>query len=656
MSLPRVRTMVLFKHGVAYIERSGPASGPFELSFKKDEMNDVLKSLSVWVAKGTAKIGALAFEKPEDPEQALAARKLDMQPGSVLSGLLWRLRGRRVVVHSAGQTHEGEVIGVENAPGREGEEKRTVVLRGEGDALVCVDLGGVTRVEPLDPTSRADLAFLADRSRAATAGDSRTVSVDVQGEAEDLRVSYVIPAPTWRVSYRVAREGDETLLMAWGIVHNPADEDLEAVDLVLTTGQPVSFVIDLYNPRSVRRAVVEEQVRGGSAPTRLERSQGAPPPPPQAAPPPARAAALAGGGHGLGAGFQAFAASDLDEAPTTSYGGAAFDSIAQTATYADRGELFEYRVQGKVALKRGGSAMVPLLMARIPARKERIWRSGSAPAPDLVLAFDNASGAVLEEGPAVVYDEGVYAGEAMVSYSARGAKVLLGFAKDLAVRCKETTAQVRTATQVFARRGGLYQQVRIEVHHELTVESDHGEPVDVIFEMPKIAGRTIPADTLSPFEDTLSFHRFKIAAPARGRAKVAIVERWMESVSLNVSHLGIDEVGKFVSAGLLDENGGAALRAIVTIFRQIAELGESKRRADSARTAAYQKQQKLSEQLAVLRDGGAEGSLRLRYVQELEGEQNKVNAAEAEIARVDGAIETAQRDAAQRLAKMGDKA
>ena len=647
--------MVLFKHGVAYLERSGPASAPFELSFKKDEMNDVLKSLSVWVAKGTAKIGALAFEKPEDPEEALAARKLDIVPGSVLSGILWRLRGRRVIVHSGGQVHSGEVVGIESVPGREGEERRTLVLRGEGDALATVDLTQVQRVEPLDASSRPDLAFLADRSRAATAGDSRTVRVDVQGEAEDLRVSYVIPAPTWRVSYRVAREGDDALLMAWGIVHNPADEDLEAIDLVLTTGQPVSFVIDLYHPRSVRRAVVEEATRGGAAPTRFERAPGAPPPKPRSAPAPAPAAARASTvAGGVGGGFQALADS-LDEAPTTTFGGNAFDAMADASTFADRGELFEYRVQGKIALKRGGSAMVPLLMARIPVRKERIWRAGSGTAPDLVLAFDNSSDAVLEEGPAVIYDDGVYAGEAMVPYSARGAKMLLGFAKDLAVRCKETTKHVRSGIKIYALRGGLFQEMRSEIHHEVTVESDHGEEVEVIFEMPKVAGRTIPEDTPAPFEETLSYQRFKIKAPPRGRTKVKLVERWLESVTKIVATIGADDIGKYVTAGLLDERGAATLRAITAIFQQIAELAESKRRADASRNAAYQKQQKISEQLAVLRDGGAEGSLRLRYVQELEAEQNKVNAAEAEILRVDGAIEAAQRDAAQKLSKMGEK-
>ena len=91
---PTVTRMVMFKHGVAYLERGGPAEGSFELSFKRDEMNDVLKSLAVWVARGEARVGAVAFEAPEDPEAALSERKLALAPGAALEGLLAAVRGR----------------------------------------------------------------------------------------------------------------------------------------------------------------------------------------------------------------------------------------------------------------------------------------------------------------------------------------------------------------------------------------------------------------------------------------------------------------------------------------------------------------------------------------------------------------------------------
>lgn len=106
-SAPVVRRMVMFKHGVAYLERGGACDGAFELSFKKDEMNDVLKSLAVWVARGEAKVSAVAFEKPEDPEEALVRRRLALTPGASLESLVAALRGRRVGVTAGGTRHEG---------------------------------------------------------------------------------------------------------------------------------------------------------------------------------------------------------------------------------------------------------------------------------------------------------------------------------------------------------------------------------------------------------------------------------------------------------------------------------------------------------------------------------------------------------------------
>ena len=95
-SRPDVTRLVLFKHGIAYLERSGPADRPFELSFRKGDMNDVLKSLSVGVVSGDATVGALAYEAPTDPDDELARRNLYLEPGEALPGLLTAVRGRVV--------------------------------------------------------------------------------------------------------------------------------------------------------------------------------------------------------------------------------------------------------------------------------------------------------------------------------------------------------------------------------------------------------------------------------------------------------------------------------------------------------------------------------------------------------------------------------
>ncbi len=641
MTVPKVSRMVLFKHGVAFLERGGPAEGPFELSFKKSEMNDVLKSLSVWVARGTAKVGAIGFEKPEDPEQALAEKRLLFDPGQTLTGLVAATRGRRVSLTSGGRVHRGQVVGIELRSGRDGEEARTLVLAvGEGK-VELVDLTLASDLVLEDPVARAGLELVTDRQRAATAGDGRSVRVDLSGPAEDVRVSYVIPAPAWRVSYRVAREGNDAVVMGWGLVHNPADEDLGAIELVLTTGQPVSFVIDLYNPKEIARTVVEEESRVAAAPTRFERApRAAAKAMAMSAPMPASAPAPAGAGFAFGppAVPQMLAMAD------------AFSAAAENAAdYADRGELFEYRVADPVSLKRGGSAMVPLFASKIPAEKERIWRTGSPPAPDLVLRFQNTTGAVLEEGPAVVYDEGVYAGESMVPYSARGAEVKLGFAKDLGVRCKATATSRRVTNAVTVKRTGLWLETRVEIHHELVAESDHAEDAMVVFELPKVPGRWFDAKSATPFEDTLGFVRFKATVPARSRVTVKPVEVWLETSVVAYEGLSHQSLGPWEDGGLLDGARGDVLRAVLDAWRRVAELERDRQRADQGRRDAYEKQKRISEQLGVLKDGGAEGTLRLRYVAELSAEQDRVNACEAEMTRLGAEIEAARRDASSRL-------
>lgn len=633
---PRATRMVLFKHGVAYLERSGPAEGSFELSFKRDEMNDVLKSLAVWVARGDATVGALGFDKPEDPEKALEERRLSHPWDRTLAGVLGAARGRRVGVEVDGASHEGEVVGAEISKGPQGEERRSLLLRSSEAELQVIDLARVRSVRLLDASSRADLNFFLDRRRAATSGESRTVHVSVTGRAEDLRVSYVIPAPTWRVSYRLARTAGATTLMAWGIVHNPADEDLDEIELTLTTGQPVSFTIDLYNPKNVRRVEVEESSRAlAAAPTQFERSRsvavaGAPPAP-MRAPAPAAAPAQAAASFGM----------------AEAMGGAA----EEAAHYEDRGELFEYRVARPVSLRRGSSAMVPLLAAGIEAHKERIWRDGVA-APDLVLSFRNTSGAVLEEGPAVVYDDDVYAGEAMVPYSARGAEVKLAFAKDLGVRCKHERARKTIVTGVRLTDSALAQEQRGEEHHEVWAESDHGEPVDVIFELPKVYGRTLAADHAQPFEETSSYRRFRVTVPPHGKQGVRVVEQWHESQRHELTRLTSASLGWWLEHRFLDRATFDALSDVIAAQAEAQELDARRGRLEREQSDAYTKQTKLAEQLKVLKDAGPEGELRLRYVRELQGEQDKVNACEKEVRALQEGAERARRRAEETLRKL----
>ena len=131
-------------------------------------------------------------------------------------------------------------------------------------------------------------------------------------------------------------------------------------ELTLTTGQPVSFVIDLYHPKNVERTVVEEETRAAAPPTKFERARPARAPAPQA-PPQARAAAhqLVGPPLATPAGFAAPPPASV-ATMIDAFGAAA----AGASAGVDRGEFFEYRVASRLSIRRGGSAMVPLEATR----------------------------------------------------------------------------------------------------------------------------------------------------------------------------------------------------------------------------------------------------------------------------------------------------
>lgn len=628
---PKVKRLVLFKHGVAFVERSGPADGPFVLSFKRDEMNDVLKSLALWVEEGEGQVGAIGFEAPKDPEKELEEHGLLLQPGWGLHQLVRAFRGCRVEVDDGKSKRVGEIVALQASQARgENAVPDRILLRTDPGEIELLALDEVRSLRLQGEQARADLALMVAKSREATARERRTIQVDLDGKADDVRIAYIVPAPMWRVSYRLVVENDAVTVMAWAIVHNPVDEDLDGVALTLTTGQPMSFVIDLYQPKHVQRAVLEEQSRGAVAPRPIARARsgGAPPPAPARAPAP-------------------------QAAPMAKLAAAAAQFAAATET-GDRSEYFEYRVSTPLDVARGGSAMVPLTAAKVDGKRERLWRAGQGPHPDIVLRFDNETGVVLEEGAAVIYDDGGYAGEAMVPYSARGAGVKLAFAKDLAVRCQHETAYERSSYHIRFGGEACIESWEHFLTHELSASSDHAEPVTVVFEVPRKLGHEFAPDGPQPIEETATSWRFSLEVPAGEDAQLEVVERWRTAQQIALTGLSLERIKQWIGAEFLSDDSAKALQSVYDAWvlrdRKLALRGK----AESELAEVYRAQEAINNQLAVLGTEGKEGELRDRYASELSDYQDRARALGDRIKQLGAEAEEAESDARAQLSSLGD--
>src|SRR5262249_28320696 len=91
-----VREMVLYKHGVGFFVREGNVSGQeAALTFRQEEINDVLKSLAVFDKSGGQVLG-IHYQTPMDKAARLASSSVNLSDFSSISDLLRDLRGRQV--------------------------------------------------------------------------------------------------------------------------------------------------------------------------------------------------------------------------------------------------------------------------------------------------------------------------------------------------------------------------------------------------------------------------------------------------------------------------------------------------------------------------------------------------------------------------------
>ena len=109
--LPIVR-MTLYKHGVGFFTRYGEQPGEtVGLSFRTEEMNDLLKSLTT-VAHGGQVLG-VDYQTPEDKAALLSRSSIQLSDEASLRDLLRDLRGRRVSITTTAGTQAGVVVGVD---------------------------------------------------------------------------------------------------------------------------------------------------------------------------------------------------------------------------------------------------------------------------------------------------------------------------------------------------------------------------------------------------------------------------------------------------------------------------------------------------------------------------------------------------------------
>ena len=627
--MSKIKRVVLYKHGVGHFEREATVTdhGEIRLAFRTEEMNDVLKSLTVY-DQGGGIVSSVSYDNKKPVSKLLGDISLDLPEGGGSVEMLGSLRGAEVAVTIGARTITGLIVGIDLRTSL----KDNSVCQGhllsvfdEQGRLQSFDLEEVSHVALLDQSLQNDIRFLFTTVFSAKKQDAKTLKIFSRGEGQrQLDISYVVECPVWKTSYRIglpAGEGEEkAYLQGWALVDNPQDEDWTDVSLSLVSGLPISFRHDLYSPRYLQRQEVaveressagvvmaEGDLFGGSdafedfdmvcesaapepsaAPMMMQRAMPAPPP------------GVRGGG-----------------------GSVKVETVTQKV-----GQLFEYKIDRPVTVLRNQSALVPIVNGDFKGGKKLLYNeSKRAENPFSVVDFKNTTGLTLEGGPVTVFEGDIYAGEAMMDTVTPGEDRMLPYSVALEVEAKtEHEHDTKVIRQSVSH--GVWRQQRATYKTTTYRLLNRGEKLrTVVVEHPTSEAELV--NTPAPLSETRNFWRFELEIEAGATQSLKVTEKTVHHDSVSFTNSPLGHIFSLISGTEPEKSGLVAeLKAILEQERvltlKVQELTQQVQ--DKGREQA-----RIRENLRSLGESQEERGLRSRYVQQLDADETEFASIRSQV-------------------------
>ena len=641
-----VSKVVLYKHGIGFFQRNGtvPAGDNAQLQFKATEMDDVLKSLTVEQRGGTG-VSAVRYDSSDPLAKRLELFPFRIGPKMTLADILDQFKGAEIELRLSRGRVNGTIISARRTPATDRQAERLeVMLMMENGEFQTVDPAAAAGLKFVDPNLQRqfqDYLQVLARSRSL---DKRSVTIESGGGASEVAVNYVVPTPIWKSSYRLVFGPDGTpLLEGWAIVDNTSGEDWADVDMSLVSGLPVSFISRLYEPRYVGRPVVQlaqdrawrPVVHGGAVDELRDNKE--------------NEVAQARGDQLK----RKFAGNKREISETASFeiGNRAFrqrvaeapamalvgqeamrapgrssmsSTVAAAAVGAELGELFEYRIDKPVTIRKGESAMLPFLREKVKTRRLLIYDQGNTSQHPLnAVELINETGSTMDGGAITVYDGGSYAGEALMETVKTGDKRLISYAVDLGTRITPAfESSSKLLSEFHFRRGILtLRRARLETK-TFTIHNVDAEAKTVIIEHPA-RGQYKLVD-MKPAEKTANSYRFEVAVDAGETKKFPITEERVYSEQVAVTNLTPDQIFSYVSNKTLDEAGREKLGRIGDLKRQIADNDKQLQRLDQQMNEMVQDQSRLRSNISTLRSVAGQQQRVMEYADKLSRQEGQL--------------------------------
>jgi hypothetical protein len=617
--LPLGRVVILAS-GLAYYEYSGSLSGSANISFpfRLNAVNDALKTLII--NDPASRNPSVTYQSENTLILTLRSLSIDLSDMPDMAVILSRLRGAEVEITDSQSRHTGRIVSIENR--HVTGINFTVfnephLLLNTTGGIRSFYLKDINVVRFLDTDIERDLNRALDLIAASRNTLSRHLLVNLPGTGRrNVSISYVIPSPVWKVTYRLDLGAARPLFQGWAIVDNDSDTDWNNVELSLVAGRPTSFIQELYPPYYVFRPVLPLSIAGTAGAVVHER--GAPAPAAMDRP---LAANDARTRQALQFDMAEAEESARDSLATTSnlLAGGALQTAAGTAA----GGQFEFTIRNPVNLDRSKSAMFPLVESQIEARKTLIY-GGSGRHPRLGAELTNTTGMKLPAGPITVYDR-VYAGDALIEFWNENEKRLISYGEDLSVTASTGNTNTQTVSSVNVSGGVMSINRHMTFIRTYTFNNSSADSKQLVVEHP----RTAQTELVSPnaAEQTPAIYRFNLTLPANQETVLTVSERRPLSERITLLPLRLETLISYTTNQEIPANVRAALQRAVELRRAVDAADSAARDIEVQRDRLIADQDRTRRNLEAVGNQTQQGQEFLRRLVSLDSDIDELTSS-----------------------------
>ncbi len=327
--------------------------------------------------------------------------------------------------------------------------------------------------------------------------------------------------------------------------------------------------------------------------------------------------------------------------------------VVAAAEGGEIGDLFEYKIEQPVTVRRDRSALIPILQTRMEGSRVSVYnQSAGRSRPMSGMLLKNTSRLTLEGGALTVIDGDAYAGEALLERLKPDEKRLISFALDLG-----TLVTVRDAAEdspAFAVRiahGTLYATHHHRVKKVYTLRNQTERARTVYVEHPVRQGWELD-DKMTPKPEgkSQSFYRFRVELPAGATRELEIAKRERGVETYALSNVTSDQIRLFVTRRYIDDATRDALQNILDLKARLASAHARVASIDRETAEIAADQTRLRQNIETLAKTPEARQLITRYVQKADQQETRLEQlakekqeAEAERSRLQTQLDSAIR-------------